>query len=387
MKITDIRTLTVGAPTPGTGKLSNRNYLFVLVDTDEGITGVGEATLEGHDHSVRGAIADLRELVIGQDPLRINDMIQRLRRQKFWTGGVVKGSAIAGIELALWDIAGKHAGLPVHALLGGAVRDRIRVYANGWSGGSTDPAEVADRALVAQDRGYRAFKFSLAVTGWPMRDLDLVRQVVAVGEAIRQAVGPTAPLMFDGHGRYDPDLAIQLAAAMSDLDLLFFEEPVQPHRVNDMTRVARSAPMPIAAGERLSTKEEVLPFLQTDSLAVVQPDLAHCHGLAEARNIGVLAEAYGAWAAPHSPMSPLVTVASLHLDAVLPNFLIQERLFLDDWREQIITEPLRVEDGFLPLPDGPGWGVELDLDLCSQHPEMVIEMPQLYREDGSVADW
>ncbi|MGP6178317.1 mandelate racemase/muconate lactonizing enzyme family protein [Microbacterium sp. A196] len=387
MKITDIRTLVVGAPTPGTGKLSNRNYLFVLVDTDEGITGLGEATLEGHDSSVRGVLEDLRALVIGQDPLRINDLTLRLRRQKFWTGGVVKGSAIAGIELALWDIAGKHAGMPVHALLGGAVRDRVRVYANGWSGGSTDPSEVADRALAAQDHGYRAFKFSVAVTGWPLRDLELVRQVVTIGEAIRDAVGPEAPLMFDGHGRYDPDLAIQLAEAMSDLGLLFFEEPVQPHRVNDMRRVARVASMPLAAGERLSSKEEVLPYLQQDALAVVQPDLAHCHGLSEARDIAALADSFGAWAAPHAPMSPLVTVASLHLDALLPNFLIQERLFLNDWRDEIITEPLKVEDGFLPVPTGPGWGVELDLELCAAHPEMTIEMPQLFRADGSVADW
>lgn len=387
MKIEDITTIAVGAPTPGDGRLSDRNYLFVIVTTSDGIVGVGEATLEGHDNAVRGAIEDLKDLAIGQDPLRVTYVTQKLRRQKFWGGGAIKGSAIAGIELALWDIAGKHAGKPVHELLGGAVRDKIRVYANGWSGGSVDPAEVHDRALLAYAKGYRAFKFSVAVPSFPVSDRDLVRSVVAIGESTREAIGPDCPLMLDGHGRYDSQLAIQLARALEHLDLMFFEEPVQPHRAEDMARVSRRAPMPIAAGERLTAKEEVLPFLMNGSLGVVQPDLAHCHGLGEARDIGVLADAFGAWVAPHSPMSPLLTVATLHLDAIAPNFLIQERLFLDDWREQIIDRPLVVTDGHLAIPRGPGWGVELNYELCRQKPEIVVEMPQLLRADGGIADW
>ncbi|TDN91550.1 mandelate racemase/muconate lactonizing enzyme family protein [Microbacterium sp. BK668] len=387
MKIDRIRTLTVGAPTPGTGRLTDRNYLFVIVETKDGITGIGEATLEGHDHAVRGLIEDLAPLAIGQDARRISYVTQKLRRQKFWGGGVVKGSAIAGIELALWDILGKAAGRPVHELLGGAVRDRIRVYANGWSGGATDPVQVADLALRAYERGYRAFKFSVALPIDPVRDAVGVRTIVGVGEAIRAAVGPDCPIMLDGHGRYDAHLAIELARALEPVDLLFFEEPVQPHRPDDMRRVSEAAPMPIAAGERLTTKEETLPFLANGALAVVQPDLAHCHGLAEARDISVTADLFGAWVAPHSPMSPLVTVASLHLDAVAPNFLIQERLFLDDWRDDIIDRPLVVTDGYLPVPAGPGWGVDLDWALCESKPEITVEMPQLVRSDGSVADW
>ncbi|NYD54400.1 enolase C-terminal domain-like protein [Microbacterium pseudoresistens] len=387
MRIKDIETIVVGAPTPGNGRLSNRNYIFVLVHTDDGITGLGEATLEGHDRSVLGAIEDLRSLVIGEDPARISYITQKLRRQKFWGGGVIKGSAIAGIELALWDIAGRRAQLPVHALIGGAIRDRIRVYANGWTGGALDKEQIKDGAQRAYERGYRAFKFSTAVASEPVRDAEITRLIVTMAETIREAVGPDSAIMLDGHGRYDRHLAVQIARGLADVDLLFFEEPVQPHRVDDMAAVAGQAPMPIAAGERLTTKEEVLPYLTASALAVVQPDLAHCHGFAEARDIAALADAFGSWAAPHAPMSPLVAVASLHLDATLPNFLIQERLLLDDWRDRVILPPLEVSDGYIDVPSGPGWGIELDMNLCRSKPEIVVEMPQLTRADGSVADW
>ena len=387
MKITRIEPIVVGAPTPGCGLLSNRNYIFVKVHTDEGITGLGEATLEGYDQTIKGLLKDLENLLIGEDPTRIEYLSQVMIRQKFWKGGVLKGTAVAGIELALWDILGKSAGLPVYKLVGGACRDKIRVYANGWSGGATDPVQIREKAGEALAAGYRAFKFSLAVAGWPLNDRELIRKIVKSAEVIREAVGMDCPLMFDGHGRYDADLAIQIGRALKDFDLYFFEEPVQPEDVDAMVKVARNVPMPLATGERLSLKNEFLNFLDKKAVAILQPDLAHCHGFGEGLKIAHLADAFSAWVAPHCPMSPVITAISIHLDAVVPNFLIQERLYLDDWRNEVITEPLVVKDGFLTLNDKPGWGIEIDEELCAAHPEIPITMPRLFRPDGSVCDW
>jgi len=387
MKITAIEPLLVGAPTPGCGLLSNRNYIFVRVRTDEGIVGLGEATLEGYDNTILGLLKDLEGLLLGEDPTRIAYLTEVMVRQKFWKGGVLKGSAVAGVELALWDILGKSLGQPVHKLVGGAVRERIRVYANGWSGGATDSAKIKERAQAAVASGYKALKFSLAIPSWPVGDKALVRKIAESAAVIREAVGPDIELMFDGHGRYDADLAIKIAEALDDYDLLFFEEPVQPEDVDAMAKVAARAPMPLAGGERLSLKGEFRSFLDRKALSILQPDLAHCHGFGEGLKVAHLAEAFSAFVAPHCPMSPVITAISLHLDAVAPNFLIQERLFLDDWRNEVITEPLKVEDGFLEVPQGPGWGIELDEELCKAHPEIPVKMPRLFRPDGSVSDW
>jgi galactonate dehydratase len=387
MEITRIEPMVVGAPTPGCGLLSNRNYLFVKVHTDEGVTGLGEATLEGYDHTIRGLLQDLEQLLIGEDPTRIAYLTQVMIRQKFWKGGVLKGTAVAGIELALWDILGKSLGRPVYQLVGGACRDKIRVYANGWSGGATDLAEIRDKAQEAWAAGYRAFKFSLALSSWPLQDRALISRIVRVAETIREVIGPNCPLMYDGHGRYDPDLAIAVGQALRDVNLFFFEEPVQPEHVADLVKVARGVPMPLATGERLSLPHEFRTLLETGAVPIVQPDLAHCHGFGEGMKIAHLAETASAWIAPHCPMSPVITAISLHLDAVAPNFLIQERLYLNDWRNEIITEPLVVRDGFLTVSDKPGWGIELDEELCRAHPEIPVTMPRLFRPDGAVADW
>ncbi len=387
MKITRIETILVGAPTPGCGLLSNRNYFYILLHTDAGITGLGEATLESHDHSIIGSLRDLEELIIGSDPRQVAFLSQTLMRQRFWKGGVVKASAISGVELACWDIIGKAQGVPVYKLLGGAVRDRIRVYANGWTGGATDPALVKEKAVEALELGYQAFKFSLAIPTWPVRDHATTHKIRRMAEAIRDAVGPDAALLFDGHGRYDAQLAIQIGKALEDLNILFFEEPVQPEDEEGMALVAARVNIPIAAGERLTRLQEFRRLFEKRAIAIAQPDLAHCHGLGEGLKVAHLAEAFDGFIAPHCPMSPVITAISLHLDAVCPNFLIQERLFLNDWRNEVITEPLQVKDGYLNVPSKPGWGVELDMEMVRQHPRIVAGTPILFRPDGAVSDW
>jgi len=387
MKISKVETVVVGSQSPGTGRMADRNFIFVRVHTDGGLIGLGEATLEGHTSAVLGMLADLEALVVDEDPRQVVRLTQVMMRQKFWQGGVIKGSAVAGIELALWDILGKSLGVPVHQLVGGACRDRIRYYQNGWWGKTVAPEGYAERAAANVEQGHRALKFSLPLASWPMYDRELVGTIEAIATAIRDVVGPDVMLMFDGHGRYDPDLSLLIARVLEDHDFAFFEEPVQPHRVDDTARVARGSRIPIAAGERLERKEQFHEFLKADAVSVVQPDLAHCHGFGEALQIASLADTYSRWLAPHGPMSPVLTAISTHLDAVAPNFLIQERLEMAPWCQELITEPLVMADGFLEVPHGPGWGVELDLDVCAAHPAFTSELPRLFREDGSISDW
>ena len=387
MKITRIEPVLVGAPTPGVGLLSNRNYIFIRVHTDEGITGLGEATLESHDNAVLGALRDIECLVLGEDPRRIEYLTQKMVRQLFWKGGVIKGSAVAGVELALWDILGKSMKQPVYKLLGGACREKMRVYVNGWSGGSLDPAVIREKARMAMEAGYDAFKFSLALPVWNVNDPANLRKIEKVSETIRETVGPDALIMYDGHGRYDADLAIRIGRIFEELDFTFFEEPCQPEDEEGLAKVARQIRIPVASGERLSFLPEFKRLLTCGCASILQPDIGHSCGFGTALKASHLAEAFNAFIAPHGPMSPVITTISLHLDSIIPNFLIQERLFLNDWRNEVITEPIRVENGYVRLNDRPGWGIELNEELCRAHPAETPYTPQLYRPDGSVCDW
>lgn len=387
MKITGIEPLVVGAPTPGNGRLSDKNYIFVKVHTDAGISGLGEASLGGYTGTILSLLHELEPLLLGEDPTRIEYLVQVMTRQKFWRGGVVKGSAVAGIELALWDILGKSLGVPVYRLFGGPYRRKIRVYVNGWSGGSSDPAELCDRIDAAAAAGYSAFKFSVALPSWPVCDPAVTRTIARCAETIREKIGPDALLMFDGHGRYDPESAIAIGRALEPYNLCFFEEPVGQLDEAAMARVAAAVGIPVAAGERLESRWEFRRLFDAGAIRIAQPDLAHCNGFLEAYKIGVLADAFSGFLAPHCPMSPVLTVISAHLDAVSPNFLIQERLFLNDWRNEVILEPLQVRDGFVTLPEKPGWGIELNEELCRRHPKLETDIPRLFREDGAVCDW
>ena len=379
MKVTDIKTFVVDC--------FRTNWVFVKVYTDEGISGVGEGTLEYKEKALLGAVAHIKSYLLGKDPRQIEKHFHDIYRDAYWRGGAVLMSALSAVETALWDILGKSLNVPVWQLLGGAVRDKIRVYANGWSGGATDPAVIRDKAQEAQAYGYAAFKFSLAIPSWPLHDTETVRRVAKAAETVRDAVGPDAAICFDGHGRYDSNLAIQIGRALEEYDLMFFEEPVQPEDEEGMLRVARSVNIPIAAGERLTRPQEFRRLIEKRAISIAQPDLAHCHGFNEGLKVAHLAEAFDAFVAPHCPMSPVITAISLHLDAIAPNFLIQERLFLNDWRNEVITEPLQVKEGFIELPKKPGWGIELDEELIRKHPRIVAGTPRLFRPDGAVCDW
>ncbi len=366
------------------------NLIFVEVQTNAGITGVGEASLEGKTEAVVGAINDVKDYLIGKDPTRIEHHWQTIYRHSFWRGGVVIGSAISGIEQALWDILGKALGVPVYELLGGRVRDRVRLYANGPRGSS--PEEIAESCLRLVEQGWSALKLVPfeAVTGVARQeDLHAAHRQMRL---IRDLVGPDVDILIDCHGRLSPTSAVQMANALDEFNIFFFEEPVLPEDTASMAMVADAISIPIATGERLFTKWGFRDVLALGAASVLQPDLAHCGGIWEGRKIAAAAEVSSVGIAPHNPYSWLLTMVSIQLDFAIPNFLIQE--FLVDHPpevEQLFAEPFTwVEDGWVEPPTKPGLGIELDWDAIRAHeqrPYTRTYQPSLWHVDGSVADW
>lgn len=366
------------------------NLIFVEIQTDAGITGVGEASLEGKTEAVVGAIHDVKEYLIGKDATRIEHHWQTIYRHSFWRGGFVVGSAISGIEQALWDILGKAIGVPVYELLGGRVRDRVRLYANGPRGST--PEEVAESCVRLVEQGWGALKLCpfdavTAVAGQP--EIQKARRQMRL---IRDAVGPDVDVLIDCHGRLSPTSAVQMAQALEEFDIFFFEEPVLPEDPTAMAEVAARISIPVATGERLFTKWGFRDVLALGAANVLQPDLAHCGGIWEGRKIAAAAEAYCVGIAPHNPYSWLLTRASIQLDFAIPNFTIQE--FLVDHPpevERLFAETFTwLPGGWVEPPAAPGLGIELDWDAIRAHEKLPYTrtyQPSLWHIDGSVADW
>ncbi|MEA2597208.1 MAG: galactonate dehydratase [Thermomicrobiales bacterium] len=379
LRITGVRTVAVGA--------GWRNYVFVLVDTDGGVTGLGEASLGGQTHAVLGAIKDLEPLLIGADPFRIEHIWQQAYRHAFWHGGVTFMSALAGVEVALWDIKGKALGVPIHRMLGGLVRDRIRAYANGPRGGTPDELARSASELVA--RGFTALKMGPFEATPILAGKRYIDAGVAKVRAVREAVGPDVELMIDAHGRLSPSVAVRAAEALAPFGIMFLEEPCLPEHAPAMVRIAEKSRIPIAVGERHVTRWAYPELLASRAIGVLQPDIIQTGGIAEARKIAALAEMHFVAVAPHNPWSWVNTVASLHLDAVTPNFLIQEVITEPEpWKDAIVVNPPVMDgEGYFSPPEAPGLGLELDLEAAKRFPPVEGRPPALWHEDGSVADW
>jgi len=366
------------------------NLIFVEILTDAGITGVGEASVEGKTEAVVGAIHDVKEYLIGKDATRIEHHWQTIYRHSFWRGGFVVGSAISGIEQALWDILGKALGVPVYELLGGRVRDRVRLYANGPRGNT--PEEVAESCIRLVEQGWGALKLCPfdavpGVAGQPE-----IRKARRQMQLIRDAVGPDIDVLIDCHGRLSPASAVQMAQALDEFDIFFFEEPVLPEDPAAMAEVVAQISIPVATGERLFTKWGFRDVLALGAAHVLQPDLAHCGGIWEGRKIAAAAEAHYVGIAPHNPYSWLLTRASIQLDFAIPNFTIQE--FLVDHPpevERLFAESFTwLPGGWVEPPTLPGLGIELDWDAIRAHEQLPYTrtyQPSLWHVDGSVADW
>ncbi|XTZ14177.1 galactonate dehydratase [Micromonospora echinospora] len=367
-------------------------WLFVRVETESGIVGWGEATCEGRSETVRTAVAQLSELLVGRDALRIEDHWQVMTKGSFYRGGPILASAVAGLDQALWDIAGKRYGAPVHQLLGGPVRDRIRVY--GWVGGD-EPNEVRDQIAAAIETGLTAVKMNAsgrmsAVAS--VAELDGVVQRVA---AAREVLGDGRDVAVDFHGRFSLATARRVAPLLEPYRPFFLEEPVVPENSHLIGEFVRSTTTPVSTGERLYNRQEFLPVLQA-GIAVAQPDLSHAGGITEVRKIAALAEVYDVQLAPHCPLGPIALAACLQVGFATPNYLIQEQsigihynLGAEVLDYCLDKTPLTFVDGYVERLTGPGLGIEIDEHAVRTADKRghAWRSPTWRHADGSYAEW
>jgi len=371
MKITRVETILV-----------QPRWLFLKLHTDTGLIGYGEPVVEGRAHTVREAVREVEDYLIGQDPRRIEHHWQALYRHAFYRGGPILTSAISGIEQAMWDLLGKSLGAPVWQLLGGACRERIRMYAH-VQGATPEAAAEAAREKVAA--GFTALKTGIGrVPARQIESPEFVEAAAARFAAMRAAVGSGVDIAVDFHGQISPALAVRLARALEPYHPMFIEEPCLPENVDALATVARSTSIPIATGERLFTKWAFREVLEKQAAAVLQPDLCHAGGILECKKIAAMAECWYAGVAPHNPLGPISLAACLQLDACIPNFLVQEQVSLG---EGYLKEPFRLVDGHIELPTAPGLGIELDDEAVATREGHNWKSPRLFHADGSVADW
>jgi len=368
-------------------------WLFLRVETSDGLVGWGEPVVEGRAGTVRGAVEELLERhLLDEPPGPIEDHWQTMYRGGFYRGGPVLMSAIAGIDQALWDIKGKQFGAPVYELLGGPARERVQVY--GWIGGD-EPTAVADAAGQATEAGLRALKMN--ATG-KLRHIDTPAAVDAAAErlaAVRERVGPEIDVAVDFHGRASKAMAKRLATALEPHDPFFIEEPVRPGQEDALPAVAAHTDTPIATGERLYSRWDVAPVLADGAVDVVQPDLSHAGGISEVKRIAAMAEAHDVAIAPHCPLGPVALASCLQVDAVAANTLIQEQSLNIHYNEtadlpDYVEDPsvFDYRDGYVDLPDGPGLGVSVDeASIEERAGDVDWQNPVWRHDDGSVAEW
>lgn len=367
-------------------------WLFLRIRTDEGVTGWGEPIVEGRAETVRAAIAELADYLVGQDPLRIEDHWQVLTKGGFYRGGPVLSSAVAGIDQALWDIAGKAVGLPVYQLLGGPVREKVRMYA--WIGGD-QPAEVADLATAQIEAGFTAVKMNgsamLTAIDTPARTMEVVQRVAAV----REAIGDHNDLVVDLHGRATTAMSRRLLPLLEPYMPLFVEEAVLPEHSRNLSALAASTSIPLATGERLFSRWDFRDVIG-HGIAVAQPDVSHAGGISEVRRIAAMAETYDVSMAPHCPLGPISLASSLQLAFAVPNFLIQEQSVGIHYNQGndvldylVDREPLTFPGGYATRTTRPGLGIEIDEAEVERAAERGHRWrnPTWRHADGSFAEW
>jgi galactonate dehydratase len=353
-------------------------WLFLKVHTNAGIVGLGEPILEGRALTCAQAVKEIEPYLVGKDPRQVVHHWHAIYRHAFYRGGPILTSALSGIDIALWDIKGKALGVPIHELLGGPTRRRVRVYSHARS-----PAQL--KAGLA--RGFTAFKTNVAKRR-PSRYLETPAEVHYAAERfaeLRQAAGDGADIAIDFHGAISPALAKVLIKALEPHQPMFIEEPCQAQNHDVMAEIARGTHLPIATGERVFTKWGFREVLEKRAATILQPDLCHAGGITEVRLIAGMAEAYYAAVAPHNPLGPISLAAGVQLAASIPNFLCQEQVTLG---EGYLSRPFVLRDGYLDLPTGPGLGIELDEQALAGKIGHEWRNPESYdADDGAALDW
>lgn len=378
IKITDIKTFLVGA--------GSRNLLFIKVETDQGIHGVGEAYSCGPDEATVATVNDFKRWLVGQDPRNVEHLWAMMHNFTRFPGGLVVNAALSGIEHALWDISGKAAGLPVYRLLGGKCRDKVRVY---QSARGDEPGKLSEHARnLVQKYGYTAVKISPHPPGGNALPYNRATRVAVERlAAVRKALGPDVDIGVDVHAKFfEMARAVRLARAIEPYQPMWLEEPIRPENVAAMAKLAGHVSVPLASGECNYTKYEFRDILTAQALDIIQPDVCLCGGLMEMKKIAALAEAHYVVVAPHNPMGPVATAVNVHFAASTPNFFILEYHPDDEApRKDLLKEPLMVKDGYIPVPDKPGFGVELNEEALRRYPPKPWHRGFDYRADGSVA--
>jgi galactonate dehydratase len=363
---------------------------LVKVTTDQGLVGWGETTLEGKPHSTTAAVAEMAEYLIGQDPLRIEHHWQHLYRSAFFRGGAVTMSALSGLDQALWDIAGKYFGVPTYQLLGGAVRERVRVYAH-WGIDSLEPAGL-DTARARLDRlqpmGYTAYKSGPGGKWRGHEPPAVIDEFVRRAYLMREWVGPEVELAFDFHGKMTPALAVEICHEIKGMRPMFVEEPVPQENVDALKYVTDHVPFPIATGERLLTRWDFREVLEKQAAAFIQPDGSHVGGVSELKKVANMAEVYYVPLLPHCAIGPVAFAACLQVDAAVPNFLVQEQVDACLGNGLLETD-FRVIGGHVALPTQPGLGFTVNEAEAQQNVEYREELGgQFYHPaDASIVDW
>jgi galactonate dehydratase len=371
-------------------------WLFLRVETSDGLVGWGEPIVEGRSRTVAAAVRELMETyLLGENPARIEDHWQTMYRGGFYRGGPVLMSAIAGIDQALWDVKGRSFDAPIYDLLGGRARERVRVYQ--WIGGDR-PEGVARAAEKKVEAGFDALKMNATAE---LRRIDSPATVAAAVErvaSVREAVGPDVDIGVDFHGRASKSMAKRLASALEPSDPLFIEEPVRPEQADALPGIAAHTTIPIAAGERLFSRWDFKPLFEQGVIDVIQPDLSHAGGITEVKKIASMAEAYDVALAPHCPLGPIALASCLQVDACSPNALIQEQSLDIHYNEGsdvldylVAPSVFEFEDSYVSLPDGPGLGIEVDEQHVRERAAEAGETDwhnTVWRHpDGSVAEW
>ncbi|TXT15673.1 hypothetical protein VHUM_00176 [Vanrija humicola] len=369
-------------------------WLFVRIETEGGVVGWGEGTLEGHTEAVQGSLKDVARRIIGWDAMNIEDIYQYLWRHRFYRGGEVLMSAMSGIDIALWDIKGKVLGVPVWQLLGGAVRERCEVY--GWIGGDR-PSDVLEQAKVRKEQGFTKVKMNATESiGWLDSPHALDETVKRLAEV--KSLGLDAGLDF--HGRVHKPMAKQLAQQLEPHRPLFIEEPLLPGYVNELKDLYNKTTIPIALGERLFTRLDVRPYFEAGCIDIIQPDIAHAGGISETKKIAIMAEAYDIGVAPHCPLGPLAFAASLHVGFSTPNFVICEMSWkmhynvggFDLFTYMTNPEVFQVKEGAIDLLTAPGLGIELNEELIRKEAAEAEKLepwqnPVFRGPDGTIREW
>ena len=391
MRITDISATVVNA--------GMRNWVFVRVETDQpGLYGLGEATLEWKTRAVVGALGDLKELLIGQDPRNIERCHQVMTKHSFWRLGVIGMTAVSGIDIALWDISAKDLGVPVWRLLGGQTRRSVHVYAHLGMGDmesvytSLSAESVKDRASKVIEAGYDALKIVCVPYSHYFPTVRSLRILERIMGDLRSTVGEEVEIMVDFHGR-----PASVSAALAYIDIvarfypMFIEEPIGPGDAKSMGEIALKCRVPIAAGERATDKKEFQDLFAQRAVSIAQPDLCHVGGFTEARKVAAMAEAIGVGIAPHNPLGPIASVAALHFAVATQNFIIQEEMIgAVPWFADVVNTPIRRQGSYWQIPELPGLGVSLNEKSAAAHPftqEPTTVMTDAILLDGTIVDW